>query len=200
MKFQDWKDALKSPEASIRSDAADALPVDGEDEAVVALLARALSDEDELVRTCAADSLGHCHLESARSALRVAIATERQELPLAYMLCSLGMIGDPVDYTVLSSKLLDKTSSTRIIIDSAEGIVHLALSNSVSAICDEYLKSMDQLDRVGLPSLQRIVSQMNRAIAHIEKIARAQISIAGRASEKEGLQNILDRIEKRLTD
>jgi hypothetical protein len=194
--FEDWKLLIRSQVSSDRSNAADELPEDGDDEEVVALLTKALFDEDELVRTCAAASLGDCNMESARQALREAVSKESDDLALGYVLGSLGMIGGIEDFEVLLSKLTAETSTRRIRIDSAEGIVHLALNNAVPLITREYTNSFTELDVVGLPALERIVERMNEVFSHIKNIVHTRLPGAKLPSEKEYLLKILEAIGK----
>jgi HEAT repeats len=198
MNFVAWKDALQSSDSYIRSHAAETTPDDGDDQEIVELLSIALTDFDSLVRTCAAESLGNCHVETARNALRTAIVNEKEELPMAYMLCSLGMIGQPIDYDVLVSKFADNNSPQRIAISSAEGLFHLTVNNTITAITSAFLTSVDQQDRVGLPALERIVNRMNRTFAYIENVAKERINISENALEKEYLKKIIKSVDERL--
>jgi HEAT repeats len=200
MNFMEWKAALQSSVSYIRSDAAETTPDDGDDQEIVELLSFALTDPDPLVRTCAAESLGNCHMDTARSALRTAIANEKVELPMAFMLCSLGMIGEPIDYDVLTSRFADNNNSQRIAISSAEGLVHLTVNNAITSITSAFLSSADQPNIVGLPALERIVNRMNRAFAHIENVAKERIEVAEIAAEKEYLRIIIKSIDERLVE
>ncbi len=200
MKFEEWKNLILSSDRSDRTDAADELPDDGDDEEVVVLLNQALQDDDELVRTCAAGSLGNCHTESARRALRAAIPGELDEIALGYMLGSLGMIGGPEDFESLVAKFTDQSSSRRVRLDSAEGIAHLALNAVLPFITSEYENSHDEQDVVGLPAVERIVAHMNKEISHIDRIARTRLPNTKRPNEVASLNKIIATIKERLED
>jgi hypothetical protein len=200
MKFEDWKNLMLSSDVSDRTDAADELPDDGDDEDVVALLNHALQDDDELVRTCAAGSLGNCCTKSARHALRAAIPSESDEIALGYMLGSLGMIGEEEDFETLVRRFTDQSLPRRVRINSAEGIAHLALNVVLPFITSEYVKSHDEFEDVGLPAIQRIVAHINKEISHIDRVARTRLPNAKRVNEIEELNRIVATIKERIED
>jgi hypothetical protein len=195
MNFDEWKAAIQDP--AKRSEALDVLPEDGHDEEVVNILREVLCSPEWLDRTSAAELLGNCHTESARVALRKSIAQEKNEVALGYMICSLGMIGNPIDYTLLISKLSEENISPRMKIDLAEALLHLAVNNSVSTISAEYQRSTSEQDTVGIPALLRIVECMNEAFAHIEKQVLSRRDKATTGIEKGGIEDILKAVRER---
>jgi hypothetical protein len=86
-------------------EAANSPPADVAPLKTVPLLIRALNDEDELVRTCAADSLGEFLCDEARHALRARVRKERNALARGYALKSLGRIGALGDLAYICTEL-----------------------------------------------------------------------------------------------
>ena len=114
MKYETWIKLLESEESADRVEAADHLP-DVEPRKIIPHLITCLHDEEPLVRTCAADSLGSFRTHDVRQALIEFISTESDQLALAYGLDSLGAIGTFEDIPLLLSHLVtNATPLTRI--------------------------------------------------------------------------------------
>ncbi|MGH6931369.1 MAG: HEAT repeat domain-containing protein, partial [Dongiaceae bacterium] len=124
--FDDWKSALRSGNPSVRSDAADFVPEGVEPALVIRELKAALEDADDLVRTCAADTLGFLVHEEARVALRDRLADETDVLTRAFILSSLGAIGTTEDLKLIVGYLKpDVPGMVRC--HAAYGLMELAL-------------------------------------------------------------------------
>lgn len=118
-----WRRAMRSREPTRRTDAANAPPPGAPAEKVVPLLLRALDDQDELVRTCAADSLEQFPCDDVCRALRVRAGRERDPLARGYMLYSLGRIGTLKDLAFVCTAL----TKNRTIEDQSFGVHGLFL-------------------------------------------------------------------------
>lgn len=127
--FNEWKALLKSLESADRSYAADNPPEDSRRE-VVRLLIKCLSDPDELVRTCAADSLGMYPTTTVRKVLRIHIDREQDQLAKAYTVSSLGAVGTLDDIGRLA-EVLSTDSDAQIQIHAALGLAFCSLCASV---------------------------------------------------------------------
>lgn len=104
-----WLAALSSENCNERSDAAELPPDDATDDEIVAALLPLLDDPVEVVRLCAAETLGHFPAPRSVAALRAFIAREADPLAKAHGLSSLGLIGTSQDLAVL----LPETSEDR---------------------------------------------------------------------------------------
>jgi HEAT repeat protein len=194
MNFVQWKKLLASEDSSDRSHAADILPDDGEDEDVAKLLVEALGDSDELVRTCAADSLGNIFLDTARRGLRARIAVETLDLPKAYMLCSLGLIGDDEDLEILVREYLGKTTAQRVKRDAAEGLLHLVNTNLVLDMI-AYTEQSNETDS-GYLRLERTTEQLLKSLSAIEQSCRKRVDLSNSQAIQEPLDIILNMIKQ----
>lgn len=96
-----WFSLVNSEVVTDRAEAAECPPIDASADEVTAELARLLSDPDETVRLCAAETLGRFSSPETRTALRAFIASEKDHLTKAYGLSSLGMVGLVEDLPLL---------------------------------------------------------------------------------------------------
>src|SRR4051794_27121228 len=97
MNLDRWLVLMRSPEPADRVEAADTLPDSGASPEVTNLLMTALSDADPLVRTCAADTIGHIRTEDVRQRIRQCLVTENDSLAKAHLLSSLGAMENGED-------------------------------------------------------------------------------------------------------
>jgi HEAT repeat protein len=189
--FTEWRELIQSPDVHDRSTAANMLPEGGDDEEVVALLAAALGDVDELVRTCAADSLGSCHLESAREALRKAATTEKSHLALSYILVSLAMIGELHDIQLMLPYLHDSSTSHRLRIDAAEAVQRLVLDKVGYPMLRGALGVYDPKYGWSSNPLIRTVDSYREFVAAVKSEALAKLEHAEYRSDLERLRKLI---------
>lgn len=96
-----WLAALSSELFMERSAAAESPPDGVSDDEIVAALTPLLHDLDDLVRLCAAETLGSYPGPQSVAALRAFVAREVDPLARAYGLSSLGLIGTSQDLSIL---------------------------------------------------------------------------------------------------
>lgn len=125
MKFNEWKRLITSKEAYERSVAADEIPERTSPKRAIPYLIACLNDEDEMVRTCAADTLGFYREPAAREALRQALKVETDELTRAYLLSALGSIGTLEDLPLIARHVTGKANSL-VEVHAAMGLTLLA--------------------------------------------------------------------------
>ena len=130
MDFEEWKRLITSREPADRSDAADVIPDQAKPEEVVPYLITALQDPVELVRTCAADTLGSYHGDDVAKALRAALQKENDPLTKAYVLSSLGTVGELNDLPRFVEALQNETHP-QIQVHAALGLAFCATSNAI---------------------------------------------------------------------
>ncbi|MGH6930874.1 MAG: HEAT repeat domain-containing protein [Dongiaceae bacterium] len=129
--FDDWKSSLRSEDPTVRSDAADFVPEGVEPALVIRELKVALEDADDLVRTCAADTLGFLVHEDARVALRDRLAVETDVLTRAFILSSLGEIGTTEDLKLIVGYLKSDVPNM-VRCHAAYGLMELALDQGLA--------------------------------------------------------------------
>lgn len=96
-----WLAALSSENEAERSDAAESPPDGALDDEIVTGLTPLLDDPSDVVRLCAAETLGRYPGPAAADALRAFIAREPDPVAKAYGLSSLGLIGTSQDFPIL---------------------------------------------------------------------------------------------------
>jgi len=99
-----WLAALANESSAERSDAAEAPPDVASSDEVVAALVPLLQDPIDVVRLCAAETLGRYPGPQTVAALRAFVATETDPLAKAHGLSSLGLVGTSQDFSVLLSQ------------------------------------------------------------------------------------------------
>ena len=99
-----WLAALSSELSTVRSDAAEAPPEGVLDDEVVTGLVPLLRDPIDVVRLCAAETLGRYPGPQTASALRAFVAQEQDPLAKAHGLSSLGLVGTSQDLALLLSE------------------------------------------------------------------------------------------------
>ena len=110
-----WLAALSSENSAERSDAAESPPDGAIDDEVVAGLTPLLHDPVDVVRLCAAETLGRFPGPLAVAALRAFVAREADPLARAYGLSSLGLIGTSPEFPVLLAETAeDRPAQIRI--------------------------------------------------------------------------------------
>lgn len=110
-----WLAALSSESSAERSDAAEAPPDAASSDEVVAALVPLLQDPIDVVRLCAAETLGRYPGSQTVAALRAFVASETDPLAKAHGLSSLGLVGTSQDLTVLLSQTAeDRPAQIRI--------------------------------------------------------------------------------------
>ncbi|MBA3404524.1 MAG: hypothetical protein H0X17_00430 [Deltaproteobacteria bacterium] len=96
-----WLSDLNSEVSTERIDAIEHPPVDIDDDKVVSAVIPLLHDLDDLVRLCAAETLGLYADPNGLEALRIFVSRERDPLARAYGLSSIGLIGETKDIKLL---------------------------------------------------------------------------------------------------
>jgi HEAT repeat protein len=110
-----WLAALSSENCNERSDAAESPPDDATTDEIVAALMPLLDDPVEVVRLCAAETLGRFPGPRSVAALRAFIAREADPLAKAHGLSSLGLIGTSQDFSILLTETsVDRPAHVRI--------------------------------------------------------------------------------------
>lgn len=191
MPFLEWRELIQSSNVDDRSIAANMLPEGGDDEEVVALLAAALGDADELVRTCAADSLGNCYLESAREALRKAAATEKSELALSYILVSLAIIGELHDIQLMLPYLHDSSTSHRLKVNAAEAVQRIVLDKVGYPMLRGALGVYDPKYGWSSNPLIRTVDSYREFVAAVKSEALAKLEHAKHRKDLEEIEKLI---------
>ncbi|POZ53976.1 hypothetical protein [Methylovulum psychrotolerans] len=101
-----WKKLLNNEVSTYRCEALDHIPDEATDEEVAEAVIKALRDEEDLVRTCAADAarllMGR---QDIGDALRSLIKVETDNLTLAYAYASLGRWGEAQDIAAFTQAL-----------------------------------------------------------------------------------------------
>lgn len=103
LEYSRWLSALASENSAERSDAAESPPEGASADEVVAGLIPLLQDSCDVVRLCAAETLGRFPGPRTAAALRDFVAREDDPLTKAYGLSSLGLVGTSQDLTILLS-------------------------------------------------------------------------------------------------
>lgn len=107
--------ALSSEVSTERSDAAESPPEGALDDEIVAGLAPLLHDPCDVVRLCAAETLGRYPGPLTVAALRAFVAREADPLARAYGLSALGLTGTSQDLPVLLAETAeDRPAQIRI--------------------------------------------------------------------------------------
>jgi HEAT repeat protein len=189
--FAEWRELIQSPDVHNRSHAANMLPEGGDDEEVVALLTAALGDADEFVRTCAADSLGNCHLDSAREALRKAAATEKSELALSYILVSLAMIGELHDIQLMLPYLHDSSTSHRLKVNAAEAVQRIVLDKVGYPMLREAFGVYDPKYGWSAEPLIRTVDSYREFVAAVKSEALAKLEHAKYPKDLDEIERLI---------
>ncbi len=110
-----WLAALSSELSTERSDAAESPPDGAPDDQIVRALLPLLHDPSDVVRLCAAETLGRYPGPQTVAALRDFIAREPDPLARAHGLSSLGLTGTSQDLpTLLSEAAEDRLPHIRI--------------------------------------------------------------------------------------
>lgn len=132
MKLEQWLALMRSAEPADRVEAADMLPEADISSEVVDMLLAALRDEDALVRTCAADTVGDIDAELVRTTILERIEEEKDDLARAHLLSSLGAMEHPEDMGLLVDNL--KTSISPVIrLHAAYGLVMSSVRQAVKS-------------------------------------------------------------------
>lgn len=115
VEIERWRAALTSDNEADRGDAAEAPPEGAPPDEVVAGLTPLLHDPSDVVRLCAAETLGGFGGQAAAAALRAFVAREADPLAKAYGLSSLGLAGTSQDLPLLLSETAeDRPAQIRI--------------------------------------------------------------------------------------
>jgi HEAT repeat protein len=176
MDYDTWKALLSSADSSDRSEAADIVPEGGEAAEVVRDLMNTLRDPVPLVRTCAADTLGYFECEEARQALRARLALETDELARAYVLSSLGEIGQIKDLRPIIDVLTSDTPKM-IRAHAAYGLLALAIDQGI-AVAADLCDGQDEHARSKCFShLDILVEDMLHALAIIKWLAEKHLRV-----------------------
>ena len=195
LSFTEWKRLITSSESDDRSHAADQMPKGGPQKEIVRLLVECLNDEDALVRTCAADTLGMYPTEEARVALRAAIDREEDELAKAYALSSLGAVGTLQDIGRLVEALRTETDP-RVRIDAALGLAFCALSESVEQLLT-HVRQRGHHQVAGANCLHQYLNSHRGYVKLIRYTVKKQQEKKDlEVHEKEALANLLAVIEE----
>jgi HEAT repeat protein len=101
LELRRWLAALTSKNSAERSDAAESPPDGALDDEIVTGLMPLLHDSVDVVRLCAAETLGRYPGPPTAAALRAFIAREVDPLARAYGLSSLGLTGTSQDLSIL---------------------------------------------------------------------------------------------------
>jgi HEAT repeat protein len=110
-----WLAALSSELSTERSDAAESPPEGAPDDEIVSALLPLLHDPCDVVRLCAAETLGRYPGPQTVSALRAFVARETDPLARAHGVSSLGLTGTSQDVpTLLSETAEDRLPHIRI--------------------------------------------------------------------------------------
>jgi HEAT repeat protein len=110
-----WLAALSSDLSTERSDAAESPPEGALDDEIVTALVPLLRDSCDVVRLCAAETLGRYPGLQTVAALRAFVARETDPLARAHGLSSLGLTGTSQDVpTLLSETAEDRLPHIRI--------------------------------------------------------------------------------------
>lgn len=110
-----WLAALSSDNSAERSDAAESPPEEAPADEIVAGLTPLLQDSCDVVRLCAAETLGRYPGPQTVVALRDFVARETDPLAKAHGLSSLGLTGTSQDLsTLLSQTAEDRPAHVRI--------------------------------------------------------------------------------------
>jgi hypothetical protein len=190
--FEIWKSMIQSRNAEVRSTAADNPPELGEDKEIVRLLAAVLqNDEDDHARTCAADSLGYFHLDSARDALRIAVFKEKNEVALGYVITSLGMIGELGDLILLVSKLDPTSSHKRSQCATREAILCITAAIFPREMYEVAQGEDKSAEAAAVMGLNRSIQYWIEAISLSQSFAKNLYSNAYSKSDELALQQIL---------
>jgi HEAT repeat protein len=96
-----WLAALSSELSTVRSDAAESPPEGALDDEIVTGLLPLLHDPSDVVRLCAAETLGRYPGPQTVAALRAFVAREADPLARAHGLSSLGLTGTSQDLALL---------------------------------------------------------------------------------------------------
>lgn len=163
--FDEWKRLITSSEPADRSHAADAPPPKGPRKEIVRLLVKCLNDPHELVRACAADTLGMFPIKKARDALRAAVDREEDALAKAYALSSLGAVGTLDDIGRLA-EALGTESNKQIRIHAALGLAFCVLGEFI----ENLLTTMKQEDRTRGTAANALGEYLNSHRAYVKLI------------------------------
>lgn len=138
MKPGRWFALIKSTEPADRAEAADMLPEGKTSRQVVDALLVALDDEDALVRTCAADTIGEIDDERVRTSILERMGVETDDLVRAHLLSSLAAMNHPEDLAVLVTEL-NASKSSLVRLHAAYGLILSSLKQAMQVIvgsCD----------------------------------------------------------------
>jgi HEAT repeat protein len=191
--FNDWKRRITSAEPSDRSDAADNPPLRPRKE-IVRCLIKALKDENSLVRTCTADSLGMHAVKPAREALRKALGQEDDELARAFMFSSLGAVGQLGDLERLTKELSAELSPL-LSIHAALGLAFCGENVSMNRL----IKALDKGDFNQIPAANLIGEYLGSHRLYVSLLRRKVTKQLRRKdlmpSQTEALESLLSQIE-----
>lgn len=136
MDFDRWKTLITSAESADRSEAADLLPEAGPMNEVKELLFRALNDDDALVRTCAADTVGEIRSDDVRSRILQRLEIEHDDLTRSKLLSSLGAMECIRDIPLLTSEI-ETADSPGVRVHAAYGLLLSCAEHALSVIQTE---------------------------------------------------------------
>lgn len=191
MKLDRWKKLISSDNPANRSHAADILPDGKKFGEVTTLLIKALHDEDALVRTCAADTLGLINSNRVRIALRTAYARETDDLVRNYIADSLGFVGTLSDLRMLVDEALSLKGSRTASLGRADAIAALALNHSATEIIRACRVRSWKRRAGGFARLKYLVALLIDKIDLAVKVAKARKGREGGALERDHISNIL---------
>lgn len=155
MNLENWKTLITSTIAGDRAHAADELPkMSKESEAeVIEMLLECLNDQDALVRTCAADSLGFFQTAKVHDALQKSVLTEIDELARAFALSSLGEQGKIEDVTTILD-ILKENHDPQVQIHGMCGLFNCVQLHTSNNLLD-FLNNED--DRVRISAVNSLL-------------------------------------------
>jgi HEAT repeat protein len=163
LNFNQWKALLLSDDEADRANAADELPVDGDDEEVEILLTIALRDEDPFVRACAVDSQKAFDTERSRNAVREFLKVEEDALARAFAISTMGAIGDIADLTLLSQAFVESSSDQRVRNHCSSAVIELVLRTHLRHL----IKESEVLDDHQEREMRSAVNLLADAAEHI---------------------------------
>lgn len=192
MNYVEWLKHMNSTLSSDRSHAADEIPDDGDIIEINSLLINALDDEDDLVRTCAADSLAAIPSESTRAALRASLKSEQNELVLSYVVHSLGTVGDASDITRISEVNTFAQAASQFSTACGEAIIELGVRIGTEQLFLATQSTDHKVSAGSLNALARTTSYLIAGVERAREIAKINSRDNNYPMQREAIAKILE--------
>ncbi len=132
--FNEWKGRLQNGSLEERLEAAEH-PPHGPDKKIIRALAAALQDDEEIVRTNAAEALAMFAYPESLRTIRQFVDKEADSLPKSFALSTLGLISEPSDIPALL-KYVDSSQDEGIQQHAAMGLFYAARRAATFALCE----------------------------------------------------------------